>query len=575
MEIDGQNFPEMQCSCGAGTCIVHTSRTERNPGRKFYRCPGMQGRRCEFFKWCDIASPLKRVKSGVEPMDIDGQSFPEMQCPCGVGACIVRTSWTEKNPGRKFYGCSGIQGRKCDFFKWCDSASPLKRVILESEIAELSTIQPMVNPCQAQLDDSRNNSVNHQSPQIAQKDMCFNCNKFGHWARDCPEKAKTKKELPAVRSFDGQYLPEMECRCGVGTCPILTAKTPENPGRKFYRCPGKDGEDCHFFEWCDVAKVDQNCDVPQSSKPKCACGAGICRIEIKKDGKDVGQKVFVCPIKKGQGACSFYQFLDSPQKPANSICLEETNAFSLRSVSNAQEVNDSIKDLGGSKLERMLPSGSPKKPLSKECGMTVETNGLGSRVLDAYFLPVESLRLNKCSSAESDAKLVESTQSGKVRQSQKDCSGSPGASFKWVKLSCILEFDGASKGNPGQAGAGAVLRAEDGSIVCRLREGVGVATNNVAEYRALILGLKYALKKGYTQIHARGDSQLVCKQVEGQWKTKNPSMSKLCNEAKELKDKFSSFHIYYIARDANWEADAQANLAVNLVDGEVQELCDY
>ncbi|XP_043723809.1 uncharacterized protein LOC122670862 isoform X2 [Telopea speciosissima] len=517
MEIDGQNFPEMQCSCGAGTCIVHTSRTERNPGRKFYRCPGMQGRRCEFFKWCDIASPLKRVKSGVEPMDIDGQSFPEMQCPCGVGACIVRTSWTEKNPGRKFYGCSGIQGRKCDFFKWCDSASPLKRVILESEIAELSTIQPMVNPCQAQLDDSRNNSVNHQSPQIAQKDMCFNCNKFGHWARDCPEKAKTKKELPAVRSFDGQYLPEMECRCGVGTCPILTAKTPENPGRKFYRCPGKDG----------------------------------------------------------QGACSFYQFLDSPQKPANSICLEETNAFSLRSVSNAQEVNDSIKDLGGSKLERMLPSGSPKKPLSKECGMTVETNGLGSRVLDAYFLPVESLRLNKCSSAESDAKLVESTQSGKVRQSQKDCSGSPGASFKWVKLSCILEFDGASKGNPGQAGAGAVLRAEDGSIVCRLREGVGVATNNVAEYRALILGLKYALKKGYTQIHARGDSQLVCKQVEGQWKTKNPSMSKLCNEAKELKDKFSSFHIYYIARDANWEADAQANLAVNLVDGEVQELCDY
>ncbi|KAJ6324266.1 hypothetical protein OIU76_011551, partial [Salix suchowensis] len=78
--------------------------------------------------------------------------------------------------------------------------------------------------------------------------------------------------------------------------------------------------------------------------------------------------------------------------------------------------------------------------------------------------------------------------------------------------SCLLEFDGASKGNPGQAGAGAVLRTDDGSLICRLREGLGIATNNMAEYRAILLGMKYALQKGYTKIQVKGDSKLVCMQ---------------------------------------------------------------
>ncbi|KAF8407952.1 hypothetical protein HHK36_007092 [Tetracentron sinense] len=189
--------------------------------------------------------------------------------------------------------------------------------------------------------------------------------------------------------------------------------------------------------------------------------------------------------------------------------------------------------------------------------------------------------------------------------------------------SCSLEFDGASKGNPGLAGAGAVLRAEDGSLVCRLREGVGIATNNVAEYRAMLLGLKYALKKGFKQIRVQGDSKLVCmqiqtqldvgscpgiqydpriqrtcpmdqiltrsgypcltvylipvpykKNVQGLWKTKNQNMSDLCKEAKELKDKFLSFQISHALREFNSEADAQANLAIHLADGQVQEDCD-
>ncbi|XP_028801947.1 uncharacterized protein LOC114757120 [Neltuma alba] len=139
---------------------------------------------------------------------------------------------------------------------------------------------------------------------------------------------------------------------------------------------------------------------------------------------------------------------------------------------------------------------------------------------------------------------------------------------------CILEFDGASKGNPGKAGAGAILRSSDGSLICRLREGVGVATNNAAEYRALILGMKFALQKGFTGIHIQGDSKLVCMQIDGLWKVKNESMSRLYAVAKELKDKFLSFQITHVLRNFNSEADAQANLAINLADGQVQEVLD-
>ncbi|KAL0421318.1 UNVERIFIED_CONTAM: hypothetical protein Slati_3154700 [Sesamum latifolium] len=107
-----------------------------------------------------------------------------------------------------------------------------------------------------------------------------------------------------------------------------------------------------------------------------------------------------------------------------------------------------------------------------------------------------------------------------------------------------------------------------------LREGLGIATNNVAEYRGFILGLKYALGKGFTSVRVRGDSKLVCMQIQGLWKVKNQNISSLYEEAKKLKDRFLSFQIIHILRDLNSEADAQANLAVDLAEGQVQEEID-
>ncbi|KAL5582494.1 hypothetical protein UlMin_014936 [Ulmus minor] len=136
---------------------------------------------------------------------------------------------------------------------------------------------------------------------------------------------------------------------------------------------------------------------------------------------------------------------------------------------------------------------------------------------------------------------------------------------------CLLCFYGVSSENHGRAGAGAVLRSIEMSRICNLREGVGIAIKIVAEYRAVILGLRHALKKGIEHILVQGDSKLVVMQMQGLWKPRNQNVADLCKVAKELMEKFISFQISHIIREHNFEAEAQAIKAINLMDGQVEE----
>eukprot|EP00250_Pteridium_aquilinum_P011264 c19946_g1_i1 orf=356-1849(-) len=138
-----------------------------------------------------------------------------------------------------------------------------------------------------------------------------------------------------------------------------------------------------------------------------------------------------------------------------------------------------------------------------------------------------------------------------------------------------LEFDGASKGNPGKAGAGAILKRPDGTVLCQITKGVGIATCNFAEYQALILGLQAALDRGIHHIRAQGDSKLVCCQVMGEWKVKSDNLSTSFVEAMELKERFQSFSIQHVYRESNSAADALANTAVLLPeDNSLSSLCN-
>src|SRR5947208_7938112 len=118
-----------------------------------------------------------------------------------------------------------------------------------------------------------------------------------------------------------------------------------------------------------------------------------------------------------------------------------------------------------------------------------------------------------------------------------------------------IEFDGGSRGNPGPAGVGVVLRAEDGTAIYTLGRCIGRATNNVAEYRALITGLEKAKEMGAKSIIIRGDSELIIKQMRGEYRVKHPDMRQLYDEAQVLLHQFNEAKIEHNLRHKNELAD--------------------
>lgn len=128
----------------------------------------------------------------------------------------------------------------------------------------------------------------------------------------------------------------------------------------------------------------------------------------------------------------------------------------------------------------------------------------------------------------------------------------------------VIHIDGASRGNPGEAGFGVFVSRRDGAEVESLYGYMGEATNNVAEYRGLIEGLRYALSVGAKRISVFSDSELVVRQVSGQYKVKHPNMRPLHAEAKALLARFDSATLSHVRREQNKEADALANKALDL-----------
>jgi probable phosphoglycerate mutase len=132
----------------------------------------------------------------------------------------------------------------------------------------------------------------------------------------------------------------------------------------------------------------------------------------------------------------------------------------------------------------------------------------------------------------------------------------------------IAEADGGSRGNPGPAGYGAVVfDAGHSSVLAERKEALGVATNNVAEYRGLIAALAAAADLGADEVLVRMDSKLVVEQMSGRWKIKHPDMVPLAREAKELADRFAEVEFTWIPRNQNSHADRLANEAMDSATG--------
>ncbi len=128
----------------------------------------------------------------------------------------------------------------------------------------------------------------------------------------------------------------------------------------------------------------------------------------------------------------------------------------------------------------------------------------------------------------------------------------------------VVEADGGSRGNPGPAGYGAVvLDPRTDEILAERAEGLGVTTNNVAEYRGLIAGLRAAQELGATDVEVRMDSRLVVEQMSGRWKVKHPAMQPLAREAAGLVREIGRVSFDWIPRERNRRADALANQAMD------------
>ncbi|MFI5381063.1 MAG: ribonuclease HI family protein [Tepidisphaerales bacterium] len=144
---------------------------------------------------------------------------------------------------------------------------------------------------------------------------------------------------------------------------------------------------------------------------------------------------------------------------------------------------------------------------------------------------------------------------------------------KCMREQITLEFDGGSRGNPGPAGAGVVLRAADGTALVTLGRFLGRATNNSAEYRALILGLEKAKELGATRLEIRGDSELIIRQMKGEYRVKHPELRELYEQAQLLLHDFTQAKFEHRLRQHNSLADRLANLAMDRK-GEVTEADD-
>lgn len=130
-------------------------------------------------------------------------------------------------------------------------------------------------------------------------------------------------------------------------------------------------------------------------------------------------------------------------------------------------------------------------------------------------------------------------------------------------MKLVVHVDGGARGNPGPAAIGVVVSDADGAVVERLGEAIGEATNNVAEYRALLRGLQRARALGADEVEVVGDSELVAKQINGQYKVKHAAMKPLHAEAQRALAGFARWRVRTVPRAQNAAADALVNAALD------------
>jgi probable phosphoglycerate mutase len=124
--------------------------------------------------------------------------------------------------------------------------------------------------------------------------------------------------------------------------------------------------------------------------------------------------------------------------------------------------------------------------------------------------------------------------------------------------------DGGARGNPGSAGYGAIIKDDHGHVLAELYAGIGVSTNNVAEYQGLIAALEWALTHGHTRLHIKSDSLLIVQQMLGRYRVKHAGLIPLHQKAQRLAAQVGHVTFEHVRRELNKEADRLSNLGMDM-----------
>ena len=130
----------------------------------------------------------------------------------------------------------------------------------------------------------------------------------------------------------------------------------------------------------------------------------------------------------------------------------------------------------------------------------------------------------------------------------------------------VAWIDGGARGNPGPAGYGVRIEDASGQLIDELYDGLGIATNNIAEYNGLLAALRYAVEHGHTDVQIRADSELLVKQMNGEYRVKNAGLKPLFLKACSLVRQVGHVAFTHVRREQNKEADRLSNLGMDLAE---------
>ena len=134
----------------------------------------------------------------------------------------------------------------------------------------------------------------------------------------------------------------------------------------------------------------------------------------------------------------------------------------------------------------------------------------------------------------------------------------------------VAYIDGGARGNPGPAGYGVRIQSADGTVLDELDGALGIATNNVAEYNGLLAALQWAVKNNVSRLHIRADSELLVKQMRGEYKVKNPGLQPLYVRARLLGTELDHVTFEHVRRELNKEADRLSNLGMDEAEAQLK-----